>query len=112
MCICLKRNEDEKATDLIVSKAIVFSFPGRAAAETLEPLLHVMEGEPHPAPAGARASGGGDGDGDDTEPLPGDMHYPWLERHLQHIYRQHVSCNQMASCFLLCNGCMGHMGAA
>ena len=67
-----------------------------AAAETLEPLLHVMEGEPHPAPAGARAAAGGGGgsdggDGDDTEPLPGDLHYPWLERHLQDIYRRHVS---------------------
>ena len=58
-----------------------------------EPLLQAVS---HPAPGGAGGAGGGanggaEGDDDDTEPLPGDRRYPWLERRLQLLYRAHVS---------------------
>jgi hypothetical protein len=39
---------------------------------------------------GEGGGGGGDGDGDETEPLPGDEHYPWLERCLQRGYQRLV----------------------
>jgi len=66
-----------------------------------EPLLQAMvQGEALPASTAAddvggagygNGNGGGGDDDDDTEPLPGDIHYPWLERKLQNAYRQHVS---------------------
>jgi hypothetical protein len=35
-------------------------------------------------------TGGDQEGGDESEPLPGDRHYPWLERHLQQLFKQHV----------------------
>ena len=36
------------------------------------------------------AGGGAAADGDETEPLPGDEHYPWLERRMQTAYERLV----------------------
>jgi hypothetical protein len=49
-----------------------------------EPLLN--------APGvGGEVSGEEDADGDETEPLPGDEHYPLLERKMQLAYERLVS---------------------
>jgi hypothetical protein len=52
-----------------------------------EPLLG-MAAAPGSA---AAANGDGDEEGDETEPLPGDVHYPWLERKMQTAYTLLVS---------------------
>jgi hypothetical protein len=48
-------------------------------------------------PGTTAANGGavGDDGGDETEPLPGDVHYPWLERKMQTAYTQLVSDHNM-----------------
>jgi hypothetical protein len=46
--------------------------------------------------------GGGDGGGDETEPLPGDVQFPWrwLERKMQTACTQLVSdCGMLSPCF-------------
>lgn len=52
-----------------------------------EPLL----GMNAPA-ANGEVSGEEEGEGDETEPLPGDEHYPLLERKMQMAYERLVSC--------------------
>lgn len=41
----------------------------------------------HPGTATANAA---EDNEDETEPLPGDVHYPWLERKMQHAYTRLV----------------------
>jgi hypothetical protein len=52
-----------------------------------EPLLGMSA---EPGTAAANGGTDGDGEGDETEPLPGDVHYPWLERKMQTAYTQLV----------------------
>eukprot|EP00883_Tetradesmus_obliquus_P007421 jgi/Sobl393_1/18043/SZX70998.1 len=51
--------------------------------EAQEPLLGMAA---EPGSAAAANGGSGDEEGDETEPLPGDVHYPWLERKMQTAY--------------------------
>ncbi|KAF8057679.1 NPC1 [Scenedesmus sp. PABB004] len=65
-------------------------------AALLEEQLGLEAEEPLLGAAAARGAGRpGDGGGsddpaDETEPLPGDLHYPWLERHMQRAYTRLV----------------------
>jgi hypothetical protein len=54
-----------------------------------EPLLGVS---PEPGVPGGSSinDDGGIDEADETEPLPGDAHYPWLERHMQDAYTRLV----------------------
>jgi len=47
-----------------------------------------------PAAAGGEVMAEGAEGNDETEPLPGDEHYPWLERQMQRGYERLVSAHE------------------
>ncbi|KAF6262418.1 multidrug efflux transporter AcrB transmembrane domain-containing protein [Scenedesmus sp. NREL 46B-D3] len=63
--------------------SLLLTYIALVAAQ--EPLLG-MAAEPGAATVTNGAAG--EHEGDETEPLPGDVHYPWLERKMQTAYTQ------------------------